>query len=356
LWPIDPHTAAKHGVLRAYLQRWIPIMSTQARTLAVIDGFAGPGQYRFGQPGSPIVMMEAFGEHSQRAEIAARTTIQYTFVEAMKDRCDHLVREVRKAEVALPHGWPRPVVIEGDFGAEVGPRVEALGRANVPIFLFIDPFGYTDPPPQLTTRLLSFSRCETLTFVPTNYIARFIDDEAQAHTFDNFFGRREWRDARMLSGAASLRHLVATFERRLHEDARWTRTFELVTGQGQLFHLFFATNNHRGLEKMKEAMWEIDPQGGQRFADSTNPEQAVMFSDTSDLRILERAVRARFRPGTWHRYSDLLAFTWDETAFLPRHLREDLERMRADRTAHALNLGPRGGFVDETLVEFLELS
>jgi hypothetical protein len=26
LWPLDPHTAAKHAILRLYLDRWFPIL------------------------------------------------------------------------------------------------------------------------------------------------------------------------------------------------------------------------------------------------------------------------------------------------------------------------------------------
>ena len=28
LWPLDEHSAAKHRVLRAYLDLWLPIMAT----------------------------------------------------------------------------------------------------------------------------------------------------------------------------------------------------------------------------------------------------------------------------------------------------------------------------------------
>ena len=54
LWPLDDHTRAKHRVLRAYLDQWLPIMGQQALKvhragaanpprLLLVDGFAGPG-------------------------------------------------------------------------------------------------------------------------------------------------------------------------------------------------------------------------------------------------------------------------------------------------------------------------
>ena len=42
-WPANEHTLAKHRILRAYLEAWIPIMSKGNRRLLLVDGFAGPG-------------------------------------------------------------------------------------------------------------------------------------------------------------------------------------------------------------------------------------------------------------------------------------------------------------------------
>jgi hypothetical protein len=69
LWDLEPHTAAKHRVLRAYLDAWIPVMAPQALRvrhlmigeprLLLVDAFAGPGRYATGEPGSPLIMLDA---------------------------------------------------------------------------------------------------------------------------------------------------------------------------------------------------------------------------------------------------------------------------------------------------------
>ena len=81
LWSIEPHTAAKHRVLRKYLDRWIPIMATQSDRLALIDGFAGPGEYAGGEPGSPLVMIDAFASRPRREDIERKTQLEYHFIE-----------------------------------------------------------------------------------------------------------------------------------------------------------------------------------------------------------------------------------------------------------------------------------
>ncbi len=74
LWNLDDHTRAKHRVLRAYLDAWIPIMAQQALKvraqtlgaprLLLVDGFAGPGRYATGEPGSPLIMLNALRDHA----------------------------------------------------------------------------------------------------------------------------------------------------------------------------------------------------------------------------------------------------------------------------------------------------
>ena len=94
LWEMEPHTAAKHTILRRYLQGWIPIMSRLVAQwavdgrgrLVILDGFCGPGRYVGGEDGSPIIMLKAFLEHSQRDDI--RAELVYAFIDEDKRRTD----------------------------------------------------------------------------------------------------------------------------------------------------------------------------------------------------------------------------------------------------------------------------
>ncbi len=55
LWELEPHTLGKHRVLRAYLDAWFPILSSWRKRILFIDGFAGPGEYKGGEEGSPQI-------------------------------------------------------------------------------------------------------------------------------------------------------------------------------------------------------------------------------------------------------------------------------------------------------------
>ncbi|HZX45459.1 MAG TPA: three-Cys-motif partner protein TcmP [Candidatus Nanoarchaeia archaeon] len=58
LWPITPHTQAKHIILQKYLGAWIPIISKYNGKVIYVDGFSGPGEYRDGELGSPLIAIK----------------------------------------------------------------------------------------------------------------------------------------------------------------------------------------------------------------------------------------------------------------------------------------------------------
>ena len=67
IWSMDDHTRVKHAILRKYIDAWLPIMTTYNGRVLIIDGFAGPGEYENGEPGSPIILIDTFLNHSYAA-------------------------------------------------------------------------------------------------------------------------------------------------------------------------------------------------------------------------------------------------------------------------------------------------
>lgn len=62
VWEMELHTQAEHDILRGYLVAWLPIMAKYNSRLVYVDGFAGPGVYTDGSPGSPIIVYEQLRE------------------------------------------------------------------------------------------------------------------------------------------------------------------------------------------------------------------------------------------------------------------------------------------------------
>lgn len=152
LWEYEEHTHAKHRLLVGYLHAWLPIMAQRNRRLNLIDGFAGPGRYTGGEPGSPLLMLDAYLNHKGRAGMGA-LDVYFDFIELDHDRVAHLREELAGVEV------PANVhieVIEGSFDKVMGEMLDGIprGQGLVPTFAFLDPFGYTGYGLRLSSRIL----------------------------------------------------------------------------------------------------------------------------------------------------------------------------------------------------------
>ena len=327
LWAMDPHTGGKHIVLRRYLEAWLPILSYSARQrsalgpgkLVLVDGFAGPGRYSTGEDGSPLVMLKAFLEHAQRELITANLT--YLFIEEREDRIERLREEVGALKL------PEQVAVQIEQGrfedvfTGLIDDIQSRGAQLAPTFAFIDPFGYTGAPMELSGRFLAFQRCEALVYMPLPFVNRFVGRAGQEAALDSLFGTERWRKALELTDAGRVQFLHELFQEQLRFGSpdRLVRSFEIPTAKGNGYRLYFTTGNEKGLEKMKEAMWKADPLGGQRYVDTTA--DLVLFEPEPDTTALLRALQERFE-GEPFTVEEAERFTLLHTPFLPgSHLR-----------------------------------
>src|SRR5580658_7644998 len=90
LWKLEPHTGAKHQILGRYLDAWFPILGKFNRKLVYIDGFAGPGCYLDGEPGSPIVALQS----ALRYKDTLSGEPEFWFIEERQDRVAQLQEEI----------------------------------------------------------------------------------------------------------------------------------------------------------------------------------------------------------------------------------------------------------------------
>ena len=332
LWPLKRHTQAKHQILRWYLDAWLPILGggRWARDdLVLIDGFAGPGRYSGGEKGSPLIMLDAYLEHE--ADLQARA--HFFFIEEHDARVAHLREEI--AAYSLP---PSVVVevIEGSFEEEYPRLIGRLGRDFgylPPTFAFIDPFGAGGISIALSTPLLQIQRCELLVYVPIAHLARFVDHPDLEPTLMSLYGSDVWRAAtRTPVLEERIRILHDLFLAEVEKRADWARSFEITPDVGHnTYYLFFGTNSERGLQRMKDAMWRVDPHGGTRFRDSTTVDHPVLFEKQPDFDRLLAMLREQFA-SRWFSIEDAEEFTRRHTAFRDNgHLKKPVLKPAEER-------------------------
>ena len=121
IWDRDPHTAAKHQILKGYLDAWFPIIASSWKStgLTYVDAFAGPGEYLDGSFGSPIIAARA-AFVSQVTKHGAR--INLVFVEKNRERFDHLTRLLDEQRLSQRSVVP----VHGDCETALVPVLDEL--------------------------------------------------------------------------------------------------------------------------------------------------------------------------------------------------------------------------------------
>lgn len=323
LWELDPHTTAKHEILRRYLAAWFPILGTYHSRIVYIDGFSGPGRYKNGEAGSPVIALEVALSHRK----SASGEIAFWFIEERDDRLEHLKQEL--AAFTLP-GHFKVTAEAGRFHEKFGKVLDALEAdqyALAPTFAFIDPFGFSGIPFSLIERLLKHKRCEVFITFMVDAINRFLEhpeDKVVQHIVDAFGGGEAVEIAK--GSGDRIVELRELYQSKLAEVSRYVRFFEMRDRQDRpQYYLFFATNNELGHLKMKDAMWKVDPNGDFRFSDATNPRQMVLF-EADPTNVLAAHVREEFRAKGTVTGLNVRTFVENNTAYLKKHMTQALKQ------------------------------
>lgn len=321
LWDLEPHTAAKHEILKRYLGAWFSILGQRIPRILYIDGFCGPGRYRGGEEGSPIIALKA----ALGQPLVAKAEITFLFIDERKDRIQHLRSELRK--LPIPSNYQVITVVsdfEDTLTTILGDIEQKKGRL-IPTFAFIDPFGFKAPF-NVVQRLLKNPSTEIFINVMLDHINRFLehpDAKTRQHII-NLFGTPSVTE--VTQAPNRLLALQQLYQQQLQQYANFVRYFEMCNEQNRMIYaLFFASNHRLGHIKMKEAFWKVDPQSGYRFSDRTNPNQAVLFrlDPSQDVVVeLQRHFAGKSIPS-----DDVFCFVEDQTAYTKSHAKDALKFM-----------------------------
>ncbi len=357
VWQIDPHTQSKHTILRRYWEAWLPIMTKYNQRVLYIDGFAGPGKYAGGEDGSPLIALKSARDHHARP----KSEVVFTFIEKDKKRFDHLVEIIEQIKPTLPKNF-HVHRVHGTFDDQMTDVLNGIDeqRAKLaPSLVFIDPFGFSHTPFGTVRRIMQNPRCEILVTFMFEEINRFLGHPDHMDTYDQLFGTDRWREVLAVSDPDCRRRMIHDIYRDQLRGAgvEYVRSFEMLNqGNRTDYFLFFGSHNLRGLEKMKEAMWKVDPSGTFQFSDFTDANRTMkLFGDEPDFEGLKNMTLRRFS-GTSVSIEELTNFVLSDTPFLRTHFKTQILKpmeLRGELSiAHAKEGRRHGTFPDGTVIEF----
>jgi three-Cys-motif partner protein len=323
LLEMQEHTRAKHAILEEYLKAWFPIISNSqfVNKLVYIDGFAGPGEYKTGEPGSPIIALNTALSHIFKDRFKK---IYFIFIEERNDRCLHLNKKI-KSLGKLPDNF-EVTVIEQKFERVMGKvlsEIEIKNSSLAPTFAFIDPFGYSDTGgPKIMGQILKHEKCEVL----LTYMVGFMDKGA----FDPEHCKiicREWGFSEneiesilklpdMISRERAWITVLKT--KLIQESAKgiFHLAFCLKGYHNRtLYYLVYFTKHKKGIEVMKNAMFNLGRVGTYTFSDH-NFQQTGLTDFSSDLwkKQASRDLYDHFK-GTEQKVTDVKDWILLETLF-----------------------------------------
>jgi three-Cys-motif partner protein len=331
IWAAPQHTLAKIEILRSYLQVWFSILGSTfaGRDLWYVDGFAGPGEYTNSPDGSPIAAVKAADAALKSARKWVAGKVRCFFIEEDPERHKHL-------ETRLGSTTFNPAISAETFLGTFTDGLRTLQERSdnpfnraAPVFAFIDPFGAKGLSFSVIADLLTRPTCEVLVNVDSDGIRRIHRArEAANHreVLDEVFGDRAWEAEFSAINGDDPRAIVASYKTRLRSlpGVGYCFAFEMCSGRTSIdYHLVFASQHSRGLEKMKEVMKRIDQNGTFRFSSSDIGQQQLF--EFNDAATAAKLMRQRFE-GKAVRYQDLNDYALNASPFVnPKSMLKLLE-------------------------------
>jgi three-Cys-motif partner protein len=275
LWSLEPATAAKHELYKRYLDAWWPIMLQPSRSgrlwprITYLDAFAGPGRYTGGQEGSPVFALSRLLNHVAAGRMQlSRNRVRLVFMEKHRRRYQHLLGELTGRFGPLGELPVRVEVRNGEAGADAGAVLGELGAWGHPLLAVFDSWGNVNVPLSLIERVARNKASEVIVTFAPNWFSRRQDLDA-ARLDAVFGGRAHWAAAaREDRPEERWRAWLAVYRDALRRAGfSYQLQFRVVPRTGQPLYLVYGTGNPKGLEVMKEAMWDVDVNEGIGFQD-----------------------------------------------------------------------------------------
>lgn len=218
-----PQNQAKHRILTEYYTPYLIALKNQAGFFHYIDGFAGPGEYEGGNPGSPLLALDAM----KTAGVLERSTL--SCVEKDSDFATKLEATLKQSPLSNVLK-AAPLVRPGTFQTHVD---EILNReiqqagGKVATFAFVDPCGVDGVRLADLTRILKQPFGELLLFFNYEGITRLLgglekgthDDKILVELFGSADRLRKVRDELARRPSEKEAVILDAFAAALKEDS-----------------------------------------------------------------------------------------------------------------------------------------
>ena len=198
----------------------------------------------------------------------SRERVRLLFIEKRPDRFSFLEDELERrfGSLGVLPVWPQAV--RGEAGKDAEQLLTDSGAWGSPILAIFDSWGNVNVPFSLVKRIAANPASEVIVTFGPNWFSR--REKLEPELLDLVFGGRSyWSPPTQESRPDERwRKWLATYRDALRRAGfRYQLQFQIVPGTGQPLHLVYGTDHPKGVQVMKDAMWEVDGDDGMKFAD-----------------------------------------------------------------------------------------
>ena len=276
-WDISPHTAAKHLILKKYVQAWAPILArgTAHKRLVYIDGFAGPGEYKGGEDGSPVLVLKTLKEHQLKNSFRG-TEFVNIFIEKDGRRAKNLGQVIKERVEPLPD-WIKYRIEPTEFNKEMQKilnQLENEGKNLAPCFCFVDPFGWSDIDYEVLASIMKYKKTELLITFMSGYLERFVWAPLHLNSIKKLYSEEQIKAIKDSRNDESLvtMYFLENLKNKIVSNGGNEDLFSLAFSAYNAhnrpeYYLIYLTKNCKGFEVMKNAMFDAAKDGSYKFSD-----------------------------------------------------------------------------------------
>lgn len=349
-WVRKEHTAVKHEILQKYLTPWTRILSSGFDQVHYFDGFAGRGRYEDGEPGSPVLAMQAADRHATNLDEFLCTFVEWndenfadleSVVEEEKQSCTDKVEVITENE---------------RFEDVVDGIIDGLdGDDIMPSFFFIDPFGYEGMPFETVSDIINLrdEGVEVFLTYMVRDIRRFLTSEDHEDSITRILGTDEWKQYKNSENKEE--EILKLYERQLRYQAGaeyvWPFEMKMPERSETVYYLIHATNHFKGFKIMKDIMYKAGAEdnfaylGPDHYAYEDQQTSLFDVTDSGDSRV-EDLAEFLFKEldGEQMTFFQVMKETYEETDLIEKHYRDAIYHLEERQKAEIHNQPdePRG--------------
>jgi len=274
------HSLAKHEVLRAYVSRYLRILTGDPRIdhfrITLVDGFSGGGVYlhevtREELPGSPLLFLESVRETEAELRTSRKKEFcldaHYVFVERDSQTLAYLTQTLveRGYRSMIDNGQIK--LVQGLFAKkaqEIMQFIQGKSSAGRSIFL-LDQYGYKDVPFDLLSAIFStLPRAEVILTFAVDALVDYLTDSPnfeQILAGINLDGELDLGSFTQTKGAGDRRFFIQSrltpILHRRSGAAFYTPFFIVSRESNRDYWLVHLSMHERARDEMAKLHWEL---------------------------------------------------------------------------------------------------